>query len=123
MSTGAAVLPSPASWPAGFPARVRGRLRQLRIDTGYVLAGFPVALSGFVLVVAGLSLGTALLVVWVGLVVLPATLLIARGHATVERAWLPAVLGRPLPAPVYRRAGPGARPLTRLTTPLRDPQY
>jgi hypothetical protein len=63
------------------------------VDTGYALVGFPVAV---------------------------AALVAARGFATVERAWLPAVLRRPLPTTAYLRAE--GRPVPRLTTPLRDPQ-
>ncbi|HST98263.1 MAG TPA: sensor domain-containing protein, partial [Geodermatophilus sp.] len=69
---------------------------------------------------AGLAAGTGLLVVWVGVAVLAAVLLAARGFAGVERAWLPAVLGTPLPRPAYRRTE--GRAVRRLTTPLRDPQ-
>jgi signal transduction histidine kinase len=100
--------------------RSRGWFRQLGVDTGYVLVGFPVAIGAFILVVTGLSLGTGLLVVWVGVAVLTATLLAARGMAVVERTWLPVVLRRPLPQPAYLRAE--GRPVRRLTTPLRDPQ-
>ncbi|MGY1846132.1 MULTISPECIES: sensor histidine kinase [unclassified Blastococcus] len=97
-----------------------GRVRQLGIDTGYSLAGFPVGVAAFVVVITGLALGAGLLVVWVGVAVLAGTLLAARGFATVERAWLPAVLGRPVQRPAYRRAE--GRPVRRMITPLRDPQ-
>ena len=98
----------------------RGWFRQLGVDTGYTLLGFPVAVAAFVLVVTGLAFGAGLLIVWVGVAVLPATLVAARGFATVERSWLRRVVRRPLPSPVYLRAeGPTLR---RLTTPLRDPQ-
>jgi len=56
----------------------------------------------------------------VGVAVLAATLVAARGFATAERAWLPSVLGRPVPRPAYLR-GEGSR-VRRLLTPLRDPQ-
>ncbi|TYP87609.1 sensor histidine kinase [Blastococcus xanthinilyticus] len=99
---------------------LRGRVRQLGVDTGYALAGFPVGVAAFVVVLTGLAAGSGLLVVWVGVAVLAATLLAARGFATVERAWLPAVLGTALPQPAYRH--PEGRAVRRLTTPLRDPQ-
>jgi signal transduction histidine kinase len=79
-----------------------------------------VATAAFVLVVTGLSAGAGLLVVWVGVPVLAATLVAARGVAALERAWLPAVLRRPLPRPVY--ASPQGSALRRLLTPLRDAQ-
>ncbi|WP_409329579.1 sensor histidine kinase [Trujillonella humicola] len=102
------------------PGPRRTVVRQLGVDTGYALASFPVALAAFVVVVPGLSLGVGLLVVWVGVAVLALTLVAARGLATAERAWLPAVLRRELPRPVYRRAEGSA--LRRLLTPLRDAQ-
>ncbi|MGY1644234.1 sensor histidine kinase [Geodermatophilus sp. SYSU D00703] len=118
MTTDTAVLPtvSPTS-----SARPSGWLRQLGVDTGYSLLAFPLAIAAFVLVVTGLSVGAGLLVVWVGVAVLAATLVAARGLAVVERAWLPGVLGRPVPSPAYLRAGEGG-PVRRLTTPLRDAQ-
>ena len=51
--------------------------------------------------------------IWVGVAVLPLTLLAARGFATVERAQLPAVLDRPVPTPAYRRAAADASPVAR----------
>jgi signal transduction histidine kinase len=120
MTTDTAVLPPMTAAPP-LPRR-RTRLGQLGVDTGYLLLGFPIAIVAFVLVITGLALGAGLLVIWVGVAVLPITLLIARGFATVERAQLPAVLERPLPTPAYRAAGPDAGPVRRLTMPLRDPQ-
>jgi signal transduction histidine kinase len=119
MTTDTAVLPTASPTPAA-PPRSRGWLRQLGTDTGYSLLAFPLAVVGFAVVVAGLAAGTGLLVVWVGVAVLAGTLLAARGFAGVERTWLPAVLGTPVPHPAYRRAE--GRALRRLTTPLRDPQ-
>jgi hypothetical protein len=122
MTTDTAVLPimtSPAPSPPTPPRRL-GLVRQLGVDSAYALVGFPVAVAAFVVVVTGLALGVGLLVIWVGAAVLAATLLAARGFASVERAWLPAVLGHPVPRPVYRApVGSAAR---RLITPLRDPQ-
>ncbi|MEU2350075.1 sensor domain-containing protein [Modestobacter sp. NPDC049651] len=110
--------------PAGpLPAvRRRGRLRHLGLDTAYVLAGFPIALVSFVLVVVGLALGVSLAVIWIGVPTLVGTLLLARGFAALERRRLPSVLDRPVPRPVYRRAEPGASVVRRLLVPLRDPQ-
>ncbi|MGY1820883.1 sensor histidine kinase [Geodermatophilus sp. SYSU D00079] len=115
--TDTAVRPTVSPSPA---ARTRGVLRQLGVDTAYSLVAFPVAIAAFVLVVTGLAAGAGLLVVWVGVAVLAATLVAARGLAAVERAWLPGVLDRPLPRPGYRTAE--GRAVRRLTTPLRDPQ-
>ena len=121
MTTDTLVLPSMTAAAPDLP-RPRSRLGQLGVDTGYVLLGFPLGIAAFVVAVTGLAAGAGLLVVWVGVAVLTLTLLAARGFATAERTQLPAVLGRPLPRPAYRRAAPDARPLTRLTTPLRDAQ-
>jgi signal transduction histidine kinase len=118
MSTDTAVLTPVTTTRA--PSRPRGWLRQLLVDSGYALTSFPIAIAAFVVVVTGLSVGVGLLVIWVGVAVLAATLVAARGFATIERNWLPAVLGRPVPEPAYRRPeGSAAR---RLITPLRDPQ-
>lgn len=116
----AETLVLPVVAPSTPLPRSRGRFRRLDVDTGYVLVSFPVALAAFIVVVVGLSLGAGLLVVWVGVAVLAATLLAARGLRRVERAWLPSVLRRPLPSPAYLPAE--GRPVRRLTTPLRDPQ-
>jgi signal transduction histidine kinase len=117
-----AVLPpvSPAPPTAVRTPGLRGRIQQLGIDTGYALASFPIAIAAFVVVVTGLSVGAGLLVIWVGVAVLAVTLLAARGFAAAERAWLPNVLGRPVPRPHYK--SPDGGRVRRLTTPLRDPQ-
>ena len=99
MTTDTAVLPSMSSPAPTASPRPPSRLRQLGVDTAYTLTGFPVAIASFVVVVTGLALGAGLLVVWVGVAVLAATLVAARGFATLERAWLPAVLGQPVPTP------------------------
>ncbi|MCA0144024.1 sensor domain-containing protein [Blastococcus sp. LR1] len=118
MTTDTLVLPPPPA--VASPPDLRSRLRQLGIDTGYTLSNFPIGIAAFVVVVTGLALGAGLLVIWVGVAVLAATLLAARGFAMAERAWLPAVLGRPVPRPAYLR--PEGRPVRKLVTPLRDPQ-
>jgi signal transduction histidine kinase len=102
------------------PARPRGWFRQLGADSGYNLLRFPLGIAAFVLVLTGLSLGAGLLVVWIGVAVLAVTLLVARGFAAMERAMIPAVVGRPLPSPAY--LVPDGRRVRRLLTPLRDPQ-
>jgi signal transduction histidine kinase len=118
MTTDTLVLPTTAP-PTTVP-RTRGWFRQLVFDSGYVLASFPVAVAAFVVIVTGITLGIGLLVVWVGVAVLAAALLVARAFATLERAWLPNVLRRPLPSPGYLR--PEGSRVRQLLTPLRDPQ-
>jgi signal transduction histidine kinase len=117
MISDTAVLPSS---PSASVPRPRGRLGQLGADSAYNLLRFPLAIAAFVVVITGLSTGAGLLVVWVGVAVLAATLLAARGFAFVERVMMPAVLGRQLPSPTYLR--PEGGQVRRMTTPLRDPQ-
>ena len=120
MTSDTDVLPT-MTFPADPPPRRRpGFLRQLGVDTGYTLTSFPVAIAAFVVVITGLALGAGLLVIWVGVAVLAATLVAARGFAVVERAWLPAVLDRPVPQPAYKT--PEGSTTRKLLTPLRDPQ-
>ena len=56
------------------PQRV-GFLRQLGVDTGYILLGFPLAIASFSALVAGLSAGLGTLVIVVGLPILAGVLL------------------------------------------------
>lgn len=116
MSTDTAVLPPMAT----TPIYRRNWFRQLGIDTGYNLLRFPLGIASFVVVVTGLSAGAGMVVIWVGVPLLALTLLAARGFATVERGMMPAVLGRPVPVPAYRRAEGGT--VRRLLTPFRDAQ-
>src|SRR4051812_16667984 len=117
MTSDTAVLPSAPSTSVPRPG---GWLKQLGADSTYNLLRFPIAIAAFVAVVTGLSLGLGLLVVWVGVAVLAIALVVARGFAVVERAMIPAVLGRDLPEPVYRQ--PEGSRVRQLLTPLRDPQ-
>ena len=119
MTADTLVLPTTTA-PATTVPRERGWFQQLGLDTGYVLVSFPVAIAAFVVAVTGIGLGIGLLIVWVGVAVLAATLLAARAFATLERAWLPNVLRRPLPRPAYLQ--PEGSRIRRLLTPLRDPQ-
>jgi signal transduction histidine kinase len=99
-----------------------GMLRQLGIDSGYVLLGFPLAIASFTMVVTGLSVGVGTLVIVIGLPVIVGTLLAARLFADAERLRFPAVLRRPRTRPAYRSATPGATVWKRLGTPLTDGQ-
>src|SRR3954453_7845132 len=122
MTTATAELPLPAG-DAALGGLHRTWWRQLGVDTAFVLVGFPLSIVAFVLVVTGLALGLGLIVLWVGAPIWVGTLFTARGRATVGRLRLPAVLGRALPTPSYRAAGPGASIGRRIMTPLREPQY
>ncbi|MFE9653931.1 sensor histidine kinase [Micromonospora sp. NPDC006431] len=96
--------------------------RRLLRDSGYVLAGLPLALVGFVLAVVGISLTAGLLVTTLGLPVLAGTLYAARALADLERLRLPAVLRQPRVRPVYLTPVPGAGYWRRLLVPMRDAQ-
>ena len=103
------------------PERI-GFLRQLGIDTGYTLLGFPLAIAAFVVVVAGLSAGLGTLVIVVGLPVLVATVLLARLFADVERLRIGPVLRKATTRPVYRTSEPGDGVWKRMITPLTQTQ-
>ena len=83
--------------------RVLAAPLQLRTWTAtiYLLASMFVGLAWFVILSVGLALGAGLLIVWVGVLVLALTLLAWRGGAWLERRWVRAMLGVPIPEP-YR---------------------
>ena len=97
-------------------------LRQLGVDTGYVLFGFPLAVVSFSVIVTGLSAGVGLLVVFVGVPVLVGSVFIARVFADIERFRYAAVLRQPRTRPAYRKAAPDAGWWRRLVAPLGDGQ-
>ena len=97
-------------------------LDRLLRDTGYSLSALPIGILTFSVVVAGLSAGLGLVVVWVGVPILIGTLFAARAFAHLERIRLRSMLGREAPTPEYVVARDEAGPIRRLLTPLRDPQ-
>ena len=97
-------------------------VRRLGVDTGYLILGFPIAIVAYTVIVTLFSTGTGMLVTIVGIPILVASLYVARVFADIERARIPAVLGRPAPRPRYRRAPAGAAAWRRLFTPLTDGQ-
>ena len=97
-------------------------LRQVGLDTQYVLLGFPLGLFGVIALTTGLSMGFGMIVIWAGIPILFGTLMVARGLATLERVRVSAVLGRRLPHAVYKQpTAPGF--WRRLLTPFTDGQY
>jgi signal transduction histidine kinase len=86
------------------PAPARRLLRQLGVDTQYVLLGFPLGLITLVLVITGFALWIGTVIIWIGLPILVGTLLMSRGFAVIERARIGPVLGRRMIHPVYRTA-------------------
>jgi signal transduction histidine kinase len=108
---------------AAVPAApMRTVVRQLGIDSTYVLLNLPIAVASFPLLVAGFAAGIGLLVTVIGLPVLAGTTYLARGFADLERMRIPAVLRRERRRPRYRRAAPGANWLVRMWTPISQPQ-
>ncbi|MGA8117931.1 MAG: sensor histidine kinase [Actinocatenispora sp.] len=107
---------------AAAPGRQpRQLLAQLRVDSLYCLTGLPIAVVGFVAVLTLFAVGTSLSITFGGLFVLLACVKTAGLFARLERAWLPAVLGRRITAPRYKSPA-GKTGLGRTLTPLTDPQ-
>ena len=102
---------------------VRDNIRQLGIDTGYVILGLPLAIASFVVVVTGLSAGLGLLITVIGVPVLAATLFAVRLFADIERLRIPAVLNRPRVRPTYRAAEPGVGVWKKIVTPITQVQF
>jgi hypothetical protein len=114
-------LPQPAD--TGTTGRPR-ILAQLGIDTAYVLLGFPLSIVAFTLVIIGLSLGGGLIpLVLLGIPILLATLLLARGFAEVERTRLALVLRQPRATGPYRQTDPAADTFRRVFAPFAGVQY
>jgi signal transduction histidine kinase len=97
-------------------------VRQIGIDSAYLLLGFPLGIAGFTVVLTLFATGAGMLVTVVGIPILVAAFFAARGFADLERLRLPAVLHRPAPRPRYRRAAPDAGAWRKLFTPLADGQ-
>jgi signal transduction histidine kinase len=105
---------------AARPQYVR-MLRQLGLDTQFILLGFPLGLITVILCMVGFFLGVGLTIIWVGLPLLMVTFMVARGFAMLERARIGPILDRPMPHPAYKRAsGPGF--WRKILTPLGDGQ-
>ncbi|MDG4833564.1 sensor histidine kinase [Solwaraspora sp. WMMD1047] len=107
---------------AGVEPGPPSMLRQLGIDSGYVLLGLPLGLASFIVLLAGLVAGVSLAVSVIGLPILAGTLYAARGWADIERLRLPAVLRQPRIRPHYRIAEPGANAWRRIFVPIADAQ-
>ncbi|MBG0814612.1 sensor domain-containing protein [Planomonospora sp. ID82291] len=101
---------------------MRSLARRLGIDTRYLLLGLPLAVIAFCLLVAGLSVGVSTAILWIGVPILGAALLLARGFADLERRMLPEVLGGSVARPRYRPAPQGAGRFRRMVNPLTSGQ-
>ncbi|GIF19731.1 histidine kinase [Paractinoplanes tereljensis] len=106
---------------ASAPARRGGVLRQIGLDTQYVLLGFPLGIIAISLVMPLFWLGVGTSIIWIGLPILMATMYLARGLATVERARIGPIFQRQIQHPYYKKR-PGASPIGKMLTPLTDGQ-
>ncbi|PWH06626.1 histidine kinase [Brachybacterium endophyticum] len=113
---------APADAPVrapGFLARWAGTILRALV---YSIPAFVLGLLGFVVTLVLLAVGTGTAVIWIGLPLLVAGVSVARGFAEAERGLQRVLLGRALPRPERRRAGPDAGRFRRLLVPLTDPQ-
>lgn len=102
-------------------ARPKVAWRQVAPDLGYLLPGLFIAIGSFVTMIVGFVLGIGLLVVaFLGLAIMVATLFGARGFANLERRRVGAMEHREV-GPVHYRVVEG-NVLSRLLGHLRDPQ-
>src|SRR5438105_48623 len=72
----------------------------------FLLLSFPLGLVYFLLTVIGLTVGVGTLVIWIGLPVLFATLVVIRGMAAIERRMATSLLRVSFPAPLHRYDAP-----------------
>jgi signal transduction histidine kinase len=105
---------------AAAPVR-RGFLRQIGIDTQFVLLGFPLGIIAISLAMPLFWLGVGTTIIWIGLPILMGTMYLARGLATVERARIGPVFGYRFQHPYYKTR-PDAGPIGKMLTPLTDGQ-
>lgn len=85
----------------------------------YLVLALPLGVLYFIALVAGLSVGISLVVIWIGLPILLATLLAWRGAAGVERVLARRLLDTDVPSPLH--ADPGLSLWRRLVLLVRDP--
>jgi signal transduction histidine kinase len=93
----------------GALGRALAPLLQVRTLTStiYLLGAMFVGLAWSIVLATGLTLGAGLLIIWVGVFVLALTVLAWRGGAWLERRWVRAMLGTPIPDP-YRASPDGS---------------
>ena len=74
---------------------------------GYHFTGLFLAVPAFSLGIAGFAAGVGSFVVWVGIPILAATLVVSRWFADLERRSTELALGRPLPPHHYKEPAGG----------------
>lgn len=108
--------PHPAPRPASALVARAAR------DTLYALSAFPLGVLGLVVTVVGVAAGLGTLVIWIGVLVLAATLVVSSWLARLERVRLVRLQERAPRATRYRGTDPRQGPIARTIRPLRDPQ-
>ncbi|WP_460401595.1 sensor histidine kinase [Actinophytocola sediminis] len=86
-----------------------------------MLAGFPLSLSSFIMIVTLFAVGVGTLVIWVGLPILLATTFLIGSYAKASRALIRSTLGVHIPAPKVEHDTSGSF-LRRYTNRLLHPQ-
>jgi signal transduction histidine kinase len=81
-------------------------LRQLGLDTVYLVLALPMGILTFTFVVTGWSVGLGLLITFIGLPILMATVYASRWMAWIERRRAALVLGEPIRG-LYKRPASG----------------
>lgn len=87
----------------------------------FLLLSFPMGLLYFLLTVIGLTIGMSTIVIWIGLPLLFATLVLIRGLAVMERRIVASLLRTPFPAQTHISHQREQRFLKRFGNILRDP--
>lgn len=87
----------------------------------FLLLSFPLGLIYFLIAVIGLSVGLGLLVIWIGLPILFATLFLIRGMAEMERRMVSSLLRIPVPYHLPASPEPHLGFLRRFGRMLSDP--
>jgi signal transduction histidine kinase len=107
---------------AAAPTAHHSIVRQLGVDSAYVLLGFPVAIASFVVLLVGFVLGIGLAITGLGLFVMAGTLFVARGFADFDRRAITPVLHQLRVRPEYKAAPAGSGSWKRTITTITDGQ-
>src|ERR1700674_2630360 len=90
-------------------------------NIAFLLISFPLSLIYFILIVTGLSLGVGTLVIWIGLPILFAMVILIRGMAAIERTMVSRLLRVSFPHQRSSYDAPRQSFLRRFANDLRDP--
>jgi signal transduction histidine kinase len=83
----------------------RTRRRRVLGTIAYLLGGFPLSLTAFVVLVTVLSVGVSTVAIWVGVPLLLLATQLIYGFTRLERRWIKLTLGIDIPAPEVERSG------------------